>query len=156
MQTRSLGLSKINVTKDQIDQDKDLYRKSRKVNKNQDGLKIDTVDTQSQASSKILSPKILKEMTEVEAALYRKKISDKYHTSVPKFLRSQGPFAVYDHSAHKGAGSFDKIGNVNEQAINRFNSQIQGIQRQRELEKNQFYTTMDYIDKMDRAKKNSQ
>lgn len=45
MQTRSLGLSKLNVTKDQIAQDKDLYSKSRKVNKHQDGLKIDVVET---------------------------------------------------------------------------------------------------------------
>ncbi len=47
MHTRSLGLSKINVTKDQIAQDKDLYSKSRKVNKNQDGLKIEAFDSQS-------------------------------------------------------------------------------------------------------------
>lgn len=93
------------------------------MNKNrlENGLKIEKVETMSQASSKIISPKVIKEMTDVEAALYRKKISVKYHTSVPKFLRSQGPFAVYDHSAHKGLNAYDKIGNVNELAIDRFN-----------------------------------
>ena len=60
-------------------------------------------------------------MTDVEAALYRKKISNEYHTTVPKFMRSQGPFAVYDHAAHKGAHSYETVGNVNEQALTRFN-----------------------------------
>ena len=78
----------------------------------------------SLASSKIASPRIIKEMEEVEAALYRKKISDKYHTSVPKFLRSQGPFAVYDHAAHKGNRSYETVGNVNEQALGRFNGEV--------------------------------
>jgi len=45
-------------------------------------------------------------MTDIEKALYRKQISDNYHTSVPKFLRSQGPFAVYDHAAHKGNNAY--------------------------------------------------
>jgi len=54
-------------------------------------------------------------------ALYRKKISDNYHTTVPKFMRSQGPFAVYDHGVHKGEHSFDTIGKVGEQALVRFN-----------------------------------
>ena len=56
-------------------------------NRTNEGLVINA-DTISQATSKIASPRIMKDMTDVEAALYRKKISDKYHTSVPKFLRS--------------------------------------------------------------------
>jgi len=71
-------------------------------------------DVLSIATSKIVSPRILKEMNDVEAAVYRKKISDNYHTTVPKFLRAQGPFAVYDHSAHKGGRAFETIGAVNE------------------------------------------
>ena len=86
-------------------------------------------------------------MGEVEAALYRKKISDKYHTSVPKFLRSQGPFAIYDHAAHKGGRTFETVGAVNEQALTRFNADVDGVQKRREAEKDQFYTQIDYMDK---------
>ena len=53
-------------------------------------------------------------MSDVEAALYRKKISNQYHTTVPKFMKSQGPFAVYDHAAHKGAHSYDTVGKTHE------------------------------------------
>ena len=59
-------------------------------------------------------------MSEIEKALYRKKISDNYHTSVPKFLRSQGPFAVYDHAAHKGSNAYETVGSVNQQALQRY------------------------------------
>lgn len=93
------------------------------------------------------SPRIIKDLTDVEAALYRKKISDKYHTSVPKFLRSQGPFAVYDHAAHKGGRTYETIGAVNEQALTRFNEGNNDIQKRREAEKSQFYAVMDYMDR---------
>ena len=124
MNTRSLGLSKINVTKQQIQQYKELFNRSMRVNKHRqdESLRIEKAnDTVSQASTVLPSPKVLKEMNEVEAALYRKKISSKYHTSVPKFLRSQGPFAVYDHAQHKGQRSYEMVGAVNEQALARFN-----------------------------------
>ena len=88
------------------------------------GLKIDTTDAKSVASSKTGTPAVLKQISDVEQALYRKKISDNYHTSVPKFLRSQGPFAVYDHSAHKGGRSYETVANVNEMALARFNQEI--------------------------------
>jgi hypothetical protein len=154
MNTRSLGLSKINVTKEQIAHDKDLYNKSRVVNKNRhnEGLVVDALDSMSLASSKIASPRIIKDMNEVEAALYRKKISDKYHTSVPKFLRSQGPFAVYDHAAHKGGRSYETVGNVNEQALSRFNQDVNNIQKTREGEKQQFYSAIDYMDRQEAFK----
>ncbi len=64
---------------------------------------------------------------DVEAALYRKKISDKYHTSLPKFLRSQGPFAVYDHATIKGGQAFEKVGKVNEQALDRFKQDMTSV-----------------------------
>lgn len=75
----------------------------------------------SKASSRVVSPRIFQQLSEVEQALYRKKISNNYHTAVPKFMRSQGPFAVYDHAQHKGAHSYDTVGNVNEQALARYN-----------------------------------
>ncbi len=45
--------------------------------------------------------------------LERKQISQNYHSSVPKFLHSEGPFEIYDHNDMKG----------NNQA---FNSSMQG------------------------------
>ena len=52
----------------------------------------------------------------IQNALNRKTISHNYHTTLPKFMRSQGPFAVYDHSMHKGDQNHLIAGNVNEQA----------------------------------------
>jgi len=67
-----------------------MYKLSKQVNKNRknEGLIVGDEDSVSIATSKIVSPRIIKEMTEVEAALHRKKISDAYHTTVPKFMRS--------------------------------------------------------------------
>lgn len=47
MNTRSLGLSKVNVTKEQLAHDKDLYTKSKQVNKNRinEGLVIHASDS---------------------------------------------------------------------------------------------------------------
>ena len=128
MHTRSLGLSKINVTKGQIKQDKELFNRSMRIKGDRDkGLMIDMTDQRSVASSKVTKPDVVKDVGDVEAALYRKKISENYHTSLPTFLRSQGPFAVYDHAAHKGLHSYETVGNVNEQALQRFNNEIQGV-----------------------------
>ena len=68
---------------------------------------------------------------------------------MPKFMRSHGPFAVYDHAAHKGVHSYETVGAVNEQALGRFNEQIQGVQKTRHNEKKQFYSAIDYMDKME-------
>ena len=72
----------------------------------------------------------------MEQALYRKKISETYHTSVPKFMRSQGPFAVYEHCAHKGEQAFTTVGGVNEMALQRFKDEVGNIQKARETQKN--------------------
>ena len=89
-------------------------RKNEGLVVNEDG------DHLSVATTVFSQPGIFKEMTPVQAALHRKKISDRYHTTVPKFLRAQGPFTVYDHAAHKGDRTYQTIGRVNEQALNRF------------------------------------
>jgi len=148
LHTRTLGLAKVHVTPDQIKQDKDLFSKSIMVRGDmRNGLKIDATDGRSKASSragsiagskvgsKIGSPKTLKQISDIEAALYRKQISENYHTSVPKFLRSHGPFAVYDHSAHKGDKAYFTVGTVNEQALNRYTEDIKNVQKMRETEK---------------------
>ena len=118
------------------------------------GLKIDMREKEEVASNAAAaSARILNQLSDVELALYRKKISDNYHTTVPKFMRAQGPFAVYDHGAHKGAHSFETVGKVNEQALNRFTDEISNVQKVRECEKNQFYSAMDYMDRMEFFKK---
>ena len=146
MGTRSLGLAKLNVSKKQVEEDNRLFQKSVKVQNHNEGMKIDTL---SHASSKQASERILNNISDVEQALYRKKISDTYHTSVPKFMRSQGPFAVYDHSAHKGDNSFITVGGVNELALTRFKNEVVGVQQTREKQKQQFYSAIDYMDRME-------
>lgn len=82
LHTRTLGLAKVHVTPDQIKQDKDLFSKSIMVRGDmRNGLKIDATDGRSQASSragskagskvgsKIGSPKTLKQISDIEAAL---------------------------------------------------------------------------------------
>lgn len=134
--TRSLGLSKLNVSKYDIEQDKELF--SRTVNggvaRGFEGTLA--IDSMSQTAKKVATKPLAEPNSEqaIEAALHRKVISENYHTAVPKFLRSQGPFAVYDHSAHKGPAAHEMNGAVNEQALNRFNAEIEGVQRQRERE----------------------
>lgn len=118
-------------------------------------MKIDLIknrDSDVISNSEQASARILNQLSDVEMALYRKRISDDYHTTVPKFMRSQGPFAVYDHGVHKGAHSFDTIGKVNEQALQRFHQQIDDVQKTREAEKHQFYSTLDYMDRMEYLK----
>ena len=39
----------------------------------------------------------------IKKALNRKVISSAYHSNVPVFLKSNGPFAIYDHSLKYGS-----------------------------------------------------
>ena len=50
----------------------------------------------------------------IRKALDRKQMSYSYHTTIPKFFHSQGPFAVYDHARHKGDNVEHDVGNVNQ------------------------------------------
>ena len=97
MKSRSIGLSGVNVTKQAIAKDKELQYRTLRVNKNNGdsnaraALKIEQAEVISVASSKpstVCSPQILQEMSDIEAALHRKKISNNYHTALPKFMRS--------------------------------------------------------------------
>ena len=89
MQTRSIGLQQLAISNEQKQQNKELLGRSLKVgNEKLIGLQIDPKDIVSQASSQIASPKVIQDMSDVEAALHRKKISNQYHTAVPKFMRS--------------------------------------------------------------------
>ena len=149
-----MGMAKLNGSKNQKVADKALFTQTLKVKGNRltdsPGMKIDMLQKDEVLSNADeVSGRILNQLSDVELALYRKKISDNYHTTVPKFMRSQGPFAVYDHGVHKGAHSFETIGKVNEQALNRFVDEINSVQKKRETEKNQFYSAMDYMDRME-------
>lgn len=123
--SRSLGLAKLNVTKEQLEKDRELIKRKRRVDKIDDRDLL--IDARSEASRVGAIHKIgplgtvMPKLSEIEQALYRKKISDDYHTSLPKFLRSQGPFAVYDHSMHKGIGSSETVAGANELALQRYN-----------------------------------
>lgn len=154
MQTRSIGLNAMGVTQEQKNQNKELLNRSLKVgNEKLHGMQMDpTTDAVSTISSQVVSPRVYRDMSDVEAALYRKKISNSYHTAVPKFMRSQGPFAVYDHAQHKGAHSYETVGSVNEQALARYKEQSKNIRQVRENEKNQFYSAMEYMDRMEYLK----
>jgi len=55
----------------------------------------------------------------IKNALNRKQISHEYHTTLPKFMKSQGPFAVYDHSVHKGNSTANINSTVTEMALKR-------------------------------------
>ena len=93
MQTRSIGLAKLNVNKNQRAIDKELFSQSLKVKGNRvtdSGLKIDMLQNKEDVSnnSQNASARILNQLSDVEMALYRKKISEDYHTTVPKFMRS--------------------------------------------------------------------
>lgn len=73
-------------------------------------------------------------------ALERKTISDQYHSSAyPQFLRSNGPFKVYNHAEHKG--SIENIHKINQQADQRFHQEMNQIKSVKEFEKNQFQMT---------------
>jgi len=82
----------------------------------------------------------------IQKALNRKTISHAYHTNVPVFLRSQGPFAIYDHSLrYHGVPSESNKGNktvtdhTTLQALQRHEHEIESLRLKREGEKDVFY-----------------
>ena len=83
----------------------------------------------------------------IKNALNRKQISHDYHTTLPKFMKSQGPFAVYDHAIHKGEGTTQVNSMVTEQALNRHFDEVKRLQGMREGEQAQFYANIDNLDR---------
>ena len=67
-------------------------------------------------------------------------------------MLSNGPFAVYDHAQHKGAHSYETVGGVNEQALARYNEASKNIRQVRKNEKNQFYSAIDHMDRIEYLK----
>jgi hypothetical protein len=59
--------------------------------------------------------------TIIGLALNRKQVSANYHSQAyPYFMRSQGPFKIYDHAQHKGKQYVHNIQEINNLAHQRF------------------------------------
>ncbi len=73
-------------------------------------------------------------------ALQRNQISNQYHNQAyPYFLRSQGPFEVYDHAQSKGQQFVQNLQETNNQAHERFVKECEEIKAVRHYEKDQFH-----------------
>ena len=62
-------------------------------------------------------------------------------------MKSQGPFAVYDHAVHKGQGTTQVNSTVTEMALNRHFDDVKKLQGVREGEMNQFYANIENLDR---------
>lgn len=77
--------------------------------------------------------------TIIGLALNRKQVSANYHSQAyPYFMRSQGPFKIYDHAQHKGKQYVHNIQEINNLAHQRFQEECQKIKDTREFEREQF------------------
>ena len=160
---RSIGLSKLNVGKKQIDEDNLLMNKtlnvrggigiihktpqvtSKKV-RNDDSRSYRSAHSRTKSYNGVtLADEDKREI--IKNALNRKQISHEYHTTLPKFMKSQGPFAVYDHSVHKGSSTANINSTVTELALKRHFDEVHRLQGTREGEKNQFFSNMNHLDK---------
>jgi hypothetical protein len=80
----------------------------------------------------------------ISNALNRKTVSVAYHTAVPQFLKSQGPFTVYDHAMHKGERVKNINGSVNNAALDRYTQEIEHVKNCRNKEKETFYNNISH------------
>ena len=72
--------------------------------------------------------------TIIGLALNRKQISSGYHSQAyPYFMRSQGPFKIYDHATAKGQQFVQNLAETNQQAHARFQEECQKIKEARDL-----------------------
>ena len=77
--------------------------------------------------------------TIIGLALNRKQIGPGYHTDAyPYFMRSQGPFKVYDHAQQKGSSAVTNLSGTNAAAHTRFQDECERIKENREYEREQF------------------
>lgn len=66
-------------------------------------------------------------------------MSPGYHSQAyPYFMRSQGPFKIYDHAQHKGQQYVHNIQEINNMAHQRFQEECAKIKDSREFEREQF------------------
>jgi hypothetical protein len=80
----------------------------------------------------------------ISKALDRKRMSSQYHTQMPVFMRSEGPYSIYDHSLKQG-GPPDQpthTDQVADLALRRYEHELQKLKDVREHEKKTFFETI--------------
>jgi hypothetical protein len=81
----------------------------------------------------------------VPGGLDRKVINNSfYQDNFPVFLRSNGPYEVYDHARTKGEREVSKMGKINKLAQDRFNEEVEKLKTLKQTEKKEF---MDEIER---------
>lgn len=61
-------------------------------------------------------------------------------------MQSTGPFKVYNHAEAKGPKEYVNSKIINEQAVDRFNQEIEELKNMKEFQKNQFLTSKQAAD----------
>lgn len=85
----------------------------------------------------------------IGSALHRKHIGPGYHYGAyPYFMRSQGPFKIYDHATAKGQQFVQNLTETNKQAHLRFLKDCEQLKERREHERRQFNWTKEKQDLM--------
>lgn len=79
-------------------------------------------------------------------------MSHAYHSDVPVFLKSQGPFAIYDHSlkwARQSQPSEKPTATDRAalEAVKRYEEELKALKQQREQEKQHFYGGIAHINR---------
>ena len=75
----------------------------------------------------------------ISTALNRHEVSENYHSKAyPYFLRSQGPYSVYDHAKAKGQQYVRNLQTTNDLAHKRFKDECLKIKDTRHQEREQF------------------
>lgn len=76
----------------------------------------------------------------IQKALHRKTISTGYHTQMPVFLKSDGPFSMYDHSLrhiplNQDGSQPTVVDQASLQALRRYEQELVRLKELREKEK---------------------
>ena len=78
----------------------------------------------------------------IGSALDRHEINARYHSEAyPYFMKSNGPYKIYDHALTKGKMCESNLNMINDQAKQRFKAELFNIKNMREFEKEQFKQT---------------
>jgi hypothetical protein len=87
----------------------------------------------------------------ISRALNRKNVSFGYHTGYPEFLHSQGPYAVYNHSKHRGNQVYQNNRGARKAAYVRFEKDLMNLTNERDKQRDQFFTNIDEEQELQRA-----
>lgn len=92
----------------------------------------------------------------ISRALNRKNVSYAYHTGYPGFLHSQGPYAVYGHSKHKGEKVHANARHTRKAAYNRFEEDLVKLTNERDKQRDHFFTNITEEQNLARAQRHFQ